>query len=214
MTRDADTAPDAARGFGRMTRVLHWAMAAGTLGTAGLGAYVARMEVGLGNLWLFGLHKTIGISLLALALLRIGWHRLAPPPGPLPGPPEWQMRLAHGTHRALYVLMCAVPVSGWAYGSATGIDTVIFGRVTVPPIAPVSPDWEAALVVLHRSLAWMFLALVALHVAGALERAVLRHDGTLRRMLAGAPGAGAGMVGPIPKAGDAGSGRSPPSNRN
>ena len=52
------------------------------------------------------------------------------------------------------------------------------------------------------------------HVAGALERAVLRHDGTLRRMLAGAPGAGAGMVGPIPKAGDAGSGRSPPSNRN
>lgn len=185
MRRDADPSPDAARGFGRMSRALHWGMALGILGTAGLGAYVARMEVGLGNLWLFGLHKTIGFCLLALALLRIGWHRLVPPPGPLPGPPEWRMRLARGTHRALYGLMLAVPLSGWAYGSATGIDTVIFGRVTVPPIAPASPQWEAVLVLLHRTLAWTLLALVALHVAGALERAAVRRDGTLRRMLAG-----------------------------
>jgi cytochrome b561 len=163
-------------------------MAAGILGTAGLGAYVARMEVGLANLWLFGLHKTIGISLLAAALLRIGWHRIAPPPAPLPGPSDWQMRLARGTHRALYALMLAVPLSGWAYGSATGIDTVIFGRVTVPPIAPVSPEWEAALLLLHRTLAWSLLGLVALHVAGALERAVVRRDGTLRRMLTGSAG--------------------------
>lgn len=185
MPRDAGAAEAVAPGFGLMTRALHWVMALGILGTAGLGAYVARMEVGLANLWLFGLHKTIGICLLALALVRIGWHRLVPPPGPLPGPPEWQMRLARGTHRALYGLMLAVPLSGWAYGSATGIDTVIFGRVTVPPIAPASPEWEAALVLLHRALAWTLLALVALHVAGALERAVVRRDGTLRRMLAG-----------------------------
>ena len=84
--------------------------------------------------------------------------------------------------------MLAVPLSGWAYGSATGIDTVIFGRITLPPVAPVSPDWEAALVILHRTLAWSLLGLVALHVAGALERAAVRRDGTLRRMLTGSAG--------------------------
>ncbi|SPH17168.1 Cytochrome b561 [Defluviimonas aquaemixtae] len=172
-------------GFGRTTRALHWVMAVGIFGTFALGAYVARMEVGLSNLWLFGLHKTIGISLLALALLRLVWHRIAPPPGPLPGPPEWQMTLARVTHRAMYVFMLAVPVSGYAYASATGLDVLIFGRVTLPPIAPVSEAWEDALLLLHRTLTWTFLALVGLHVAGALKRALGARDGTLRRMLKG-----------------------------
>lgn len=172
-------------GFGRTTRALHWLMAAGILGTFALGAYIARMEVGLANLWLFGLHKTIGISLLALALLRLLWHRIAPPPGPLPGPPEWQMALARRTHRVLYMLMLAVPLSGYAYASATGLDVLIFNRVVLPPIAPVSEAWENALLVLHRTLTWTFLAVIGLHVAGALKRTIGARDGTLRRMLRG-----------------------------
>ncbi len=174
-----------ARGFGRMTRMLHWIMAIGILGTFVLGAYVARMQVGLGNLWLFGLHKTIGISLLALALCRLGWHRLYPPPEPLPGPPPWQMRLARHTHRALYVLMLVVPLSGWAYASATGLDVLIFNRITVPGIAPVSEAWENGLLLVHRILTWTLIALVCLHVAGALKRSFVDRDGTLSRMIFG-----------------------------
>ena len=173
------------QGFGRVTRALHWLMAAGILGNFALGAYIARMQVGLGNLWLFGLHKTLGISLLALAVVRIAWHGLKPPPGPLPGPPPWQMQLAHLTHRALYVLMFAVPLSGWAYASATGLDVLIFGKVTLPGIAPVSEDWENRLHLLHRTLTWTLLALVCLHVAGALKRSLISRDGTLSRMLKG-----------------------------
>ncbi len=172
-------------GFGLPTRVLHWVMAFGILGTFALGAYVARMEVGLGNLWLFGLHKTIGAVLLALAMARIVWHGIAPPPGPLPGPPEWQMTLARAAHRALYALMLGVPVSGWARASASGLDVVIFGRLTLPAIAPASPAVEDALALLHRGLAWGFLAVILLHVAGALKRAIGARDGTLRRMLRG-----------------------------
>jgi cytochrome b561 len=174
-----------ARTFSPLTRVLHWLMAAGILGTFALGAYVARMEVGLSNLWLFGLHKTLGISLFALALIRLLWHRLRPPPGPLPGPPEWQMALARATHRALYVLMFAVPLSGWAYASATGLDVLIFNRFVLPPIAPVSELWEARLLLLHRTLTWTLLALVALHVAGALKRGLISRDGTIARMIRG-----------------------------
>lgn len=176
--------------FGRMTRMLHWAMAAGILGTAALGAYIARMEVGLSNLWLFGLHKTIGICLLALALLRLAWHRLSPPPGPLPGPRPWERTLARATHRALYVLMLAVPLAGWAYASATGLDVLVFNRFVLPPIAPVSEAWETGLQLLHRTLAWALLALVALHVAGALKRTFVARDGTLARMLFGTPAPG------------------------
>lgn len=172
-------------GFGRMTRALHWIMAIGILGTFGLGAYVARMEVGLSNLWLFGLHKTIGISLLALALLRLAWRSLNPLPGPLPGPAPWEMTLARATHRALYVLMFAVPLSGWAYASSTGLDVVIFGNLTVPGIAPASEALEAGLRLLHRILTWSLLALVGLHVAGALKRSLIARDGTLSRMISG-----------------------------
>lgn len=172
-------------GFGRTTRALHWLMAAGILGTFALGTWIARMEVSLATLWLFGLHKTIGISLLALALLRLVWHRLHPPPGPLPGPPAWQMALARATHRALYVLMLAVPIAGWAYASATGLDVLIFNRIVLPPIAPVSEAWENGLHLLHRTLAWTLLALVALHVAGALKRSLGARDGTIARMIRG-----------------------------
>lgn len=171
--------------FSPLTRALHWLMAAGILATFALGAYVARMEVGLSNLWLFGLHKTIGISLLALAAIRLLWHRLRPPPGPLPGPPEWQMALARLTHKALYLLMFTVPLSGWAYASATGLDVLVFNRFILPPIAPVSELWEARLLLLHEILTWTLLALVALHVAGALKRGLISRDGTVARMIRG-----------------------------
>lgn len=171
--------------FSPLTRVLHWVMALGILSTWALGAYVARMEVGLSNLWLFGVHKTLGISLLALAALRLLWHRLKPPPGPLPGPPEWQMALARATHHALYVLMFAVPLSGWAYASATGLDVLIFNRFVLPPIAPVSEIWEARLLLLHATLTWTLIALVTLHVAGALKRGLVSRDGTIARMIRG-----------------------------
>ncbi len=172
-------------GFGRVTRTLHWLMAAGIIGTFALGAYIARMQVGLGNLWLFGVHKSLGISILALALIRLSWHGMRPPPGPLPGPPEWQMRIARLTHRGLYALMLAVPLSGWAYASATGLDVLIFNRVTLPGIAPISEDWENRLHLLHRILTWTLIALVCLHVAGALKRSFIARDGTLARMLFG-----------------------------
>lgn len=175
----------AAGTFSLLTRALHWLMAVGILATFALGTYIARMEVGLSNLWLFGLHKTLGISLLALAAVRIFWHGLRPPPGPLPGPPEWQMALARATHRALYVLMVAVPLSGWAYASATGLDVLIFNRFVLPPIAPASEAWEARLLLLHETLTWTLLALVALHVAGALKRGLISRDGTINRMIRG-----------------------------
>lgn len=171
-------------GFGLVSRLLHWLMAAGILAMLALGSYIARMEVGLSNLWLFGLHKSLGLTLLALALLRLGWHRLSPPPPPIPGPPQWQMRLATVTHAALYALLVLVPIAGWIASSASGIDTVLYGRWTLPAIAPVSERLENAAFATHAALTKLLAAGVALHVAGAVKRG-LAGDGSFTRMTTG-----------------------------
>lgn len=170
-----------AGGYGAVTRALHWLMAAGVIATLPLGLYVARMEPALSTIWLYGLHKTLGMTLLALVVLRLHWHMVSPPPAPLPGPLSG---IARGAHRALYALLIVVPLAGWVASSATGIDTVIFGRVTVPAIAPASPGLEKAAFAVHRVGAWLLGALVVLHAAAAVWHG-LRGDGTLRRMIRG-----------------------------
>lgn len=193
--------------WGAVSLALHWSMAAGILATIPFGLRLARMEPSLSTLWLYGLHKTVGVTLLALAVLRLLWHRLSPPPAPLSaGIAPWQMRLARATHRLLYVLMVAVPLAGWAGSSATGIPSVVFGRWTLPAIAPPSEAWDRWGFRLHLWLALAMAGLVALHVAGAAWRHRVHRDDTLRRMLGlplNPPTAGAAPARP-PSAGPAG----------
>lgn len=167
--------------IGAVTRLIHWLMAAGVIGMLLLGSYITRMEVGLSNLWLFGLHKSIGLLLLAVLAVRLVWHRLSPPPGPIDDGVRWHGALARWTHRALYALLLFVPLSGWVASAASGLDVVLFERWTLPRIAPVSERWEAAFFAAHGLLTKALGVLILLHVLGALRR----RDGTLRRMLVG-----------------------------
>ena len=171
--------------FGWVTRLLHWITAVLVLTALPLGLWIAEMEPSLSAIKYFGYHKTIGITILALCVLRILWHRVSPPPEPLPGKSPWQDRAARAVHRAFYVLLLAMPLSGWAASSATGIDTVVFNRWTLPRIAPVSETWEAAGFALHGLLGSLLAAAVALHLAGALHRAFVSRDGTVARMIRG-----------------------------
>lgn len=174
---------DAAR-FGWLTRALHWVIALLVLGQWGLGTLIAGMQASLSNLWLFGLHKSLGITVLMLMVLRLAWHRISPPPLPLPGPPPWQQALARATHAAFYVLLVLVPLSGWIASGASGLDVVVFGGVVLPPLAPASVALEDAFFRVHDILTKVLMGLIALHVAGAVKRAVAG-DGTLRRMIRG-----------------------------
>ncbi len=166
--------------FGAVTRFLHWTMAVLIVMQLPLGWWIARMPPALDTLWLFGLHKTLGISVLVLVLVRLFWHRLSRVPLPL-GPDGPARRAARGAHLALYALLMAVPLLGWIASSATGIDSVVFGRVVLPVIAPLSEVWSDGGFLVHAWLAWGLAVLVGGHVAAAL----LRRDGTLSRMLRG-----------------------------
>lgn len=174
---------NSADGFGLITRLLHWGMALLILAQLALGLRLVTMQPGLANLWLYGLHKTLGFLVLALLVLRVLWHGLSPVPGPL-GPAGVAATAARLVHRLIYALLVAIPLSGWAGSSATGIDVMIADRWVVPPLVEPSEVSEAFWFGWHWYLALVLAGLVALHVAGALKRA-LSGDGTLRRMIRG-----------------------------
>lgn len=173
-----------AQHFGLVTRLFHWVMAALIVALLILGTRLAHIQPGLANLWLFGLHKTMGLIALGFAVARLAWHHFTPPPDALGSPLAWDNRLARLVRRLLYLLMLLVPVSGWVYASATGLDTVFANRWIVPPIAPVSEAWEDGAKLVHFILTRLLIGALILHVGGALRRAWAR-DGTLRRMIVG-----------------------------
>lgn len=169
--------------FGLVTRVIHWSMMLLIIGQLALGLRIADMEPGLATLWLYGLHKTLGFALLALILARIAWHLFSPPPHPL-GPRNALFWVARAAHWAIYALLLAIPLTGWAGSSATGIDVMIADRWTVPPLVEPSEAAEAFWFRLHDILTKLLMALVTIHMLGAFKRE-MEGDGTLTRMLKG-----------------------------
>ncbi len=172
--------------FGLVTRVIHWGMMLLVIAQLALGNRIEEMAPGLANLWLYGLHKTLGFAILALILVRIGWHLASPPPQPL-GPRDAAFWAARVVHWAFYALLLAIPLSGWAGSSATGIDVMIADRWTVPPLVAASEAGEAFWFGVHSVLTKALFGLIVLHMLGALKRE-MEGDGTLTRMIRGRAG--------------------------
>lgn len=145
------------------------------------------------------LHKSIGITILLLSLVRLGW-RLAHPPAPLPTTmARWEVILAKVVHVGFYVVMIAMPLTGWLMISASRIQlpTLLYGTIPwpdVPGIANLAPAskriWHEIGETGHGLIAKLIYVLLALHVAGALKHQLFsRDEPVLARM---APGAVAG----------------------
>jgi cytochrome b561 len=169
--------------FGVVTRVIHWGTVLLVIGQLALGNRIAEMQPGLSNLWLYGLHKTLGFAVLAMVVVRIAWHIASPPPHPI-GARNAAFWAARAAHWAFYVLLVAIPLTGWAGSSATGIDVMIADRWTVPPLVAASAEAETFWFRLHDILTKALFGLIVLHMLGALKRE-MDGDGTLTRMLRG-----------------------------
>ena len=131
----------------------------------------------------FSWHKWIGVTTLAVAMIRVVWHSTHRGP-PLPDQmPTWQRRLARTTHYALYALMLTIPVSGYVYSSAEGIQVVYLGIVPLPTL--IAPDAHLKIIFrsVHVALNYTLLALVATHVLAALKHQSIDRDGLLARMI-------------------------------
>jgi cytochrome b561 len=171
--------------------VLHWLIAICILLQIAMGLAMVNLTLPLAQkFYLFQLHKSVGITVLGLVLLRIVW-RLAHSPPPLPDAmPEWERRAAGGTHHTLYAFMLLLPLTGWAVVSASprNIPTVLYGIVPWPhlPILSTLTDKkpvEAVLQVIHSYGGFLLIAILVLHIGAALRHGLLLRDGVLSRML-------------------------------
>lgn len=190
------THSEGASRYGAVAIALHWSIAVGILVLIGMGLVMDHAPLDSMRMFqLFQLHKSIGITVLLLVVLRVGW-RLTHTAPPLPLDMLVRERqAAHLAHLALYALQIALPLSGWAMVSVSvlGIPTVLFGTIPWPdlPVLATVQDKapaEAVLKMLHQWAAWVLTALVALHVAAALRHALFLHDSVLGRMLPWAAG--------------------------
>ena len=162
-------------------RLLHWFMAICILAMLFIGVGMVS-SVMPKYLTLVSIHKPLGIAILVLALVRLAVRLIygAPSlPVDLPAP----MKLAaHLSHYALYALMIGMPLIGWGMLSAAAYPVVLFGGVQLPAILPQSDSLHALLWSAHFYLAFVFFALILLHVAAALFHALIRRDGVFEAM--------------------------------
>jgi cytochrome b561 len=123
--------------YDAVAKLLHWHIAAFVLGLIGLGLTMTRTGGLALKFELYQLHKSMGITVLMLMMLRIAWRLFLPPPD-LPAMPGWERGAARSTHLLLYPMLLALPLSGWAMVSATlppfNIPTVIYKAIPWPHI--------------------------------------------------------------------------------
>jgi cytochrome b561 len=128
-------------------------------------------------------HKWIGVTVFALAALRIVWRVTHAAP-PLPrGMAAWQRAAAQAVHVLLYALMIVIPLSGYLYSSAANVPVVYLGIVPLPRLIAPDPTLKALFKAVHIALNYGLLVLVALHVAAAVKHQWFDRDGLLSRMI-------------------------------
>ncbi len=163
--------------------ILHWVIALLLIGNLAGGLLLDQIEDYDKQLFftIIQLHKSTGITILFLALARLAW-RLAHPAPPLPDHmTPLELVLAKVSHWGFYVVMIALPLSGWAMVSTAKVKfpMLYFGTFEVPML-PVPANWNYH--DLHGILGWVTLAMIVLHVAAALKHHYFDRDNIFARM--------------------------------
>ncbi|NIJ07316.1 cytochrome b561 [Sphingomonas vulcanisoli] len=170
--------------YSHVAILLHWAIAALVLTTIPLGVYGANFGGDLART-AKDIHKPIGILILALTLVRVGWRLSHKPPALPDGMTPAMRRVARGTHIAFYVLLLVLPLSGWWMSSAVPVrHPISFGLFDVP-FLPVPRGFASAgpAHLVHVALGFLMIGLAALHIAAALKHQFVDRDQVLNRML-------------------------------
>jgi cytochrome b561 len=168
--------------WGWVSQLLHWLIVVLIIVQVTLAEMADELPIGAKKLALLARHKSVGITILGLAVLRLAWRSLHPTPLLPQTLKPWERGLARFTHVMLYVLLFAQPLSGWMMSSARGFPVSWFGFFTLPDLVPKNRALYDALVATHGTLAVVLAVVVTLHIAGALKHHFMLKDDVLRRM--------------------------------
>lgn len=161
---------------------LHWVMALALAANFVLGLTMSDLPTSPQKLQFYSWHKWAGITLLGLVTLRLIWRGLASPPALLPAP-LWQLRAARLSHVLMYVLMFAIPLSGWLMSSAAGFTVNYLGVFPLPNLVGKDKALFELLKETHQILNFTLLGFVVIHILAALKHQFRDRDATLSRMM-------------------------------
>ncbi len=171
-------------------RILHWLIAVVILAMIAIGLYMVQLpkewelppgQESVRAFW-FLLHKSLGISVAVLILIRIAWritHKAPQLPSYIP---SWQQKLSGGVHGLLYALMIAMPLTGYLQSMYSKYDTKLWGLV-LPRLAEADPDMREYFSEIHEILAFTLIALLLIHIAAAVKHRISGNDITKRMSL-------------------------------
>ncbi|MBK8973753.1 MAG: cytochrome b [Hahellaceae bacterium] len=169
--------------YGVVSRALHWMSALTVFFLFGLGLYM--VDLSYYDAWYKSapdLHRSIGLCLFLITLVRMAWRRISPPPAPI-GRHDWELKIAHVVHLLLIGLLLLTLLAGYLISTADGRGISVFGLFELPALLPAEKGREEWSGTLHQVGAWSLIGLVVLHVLAALKHHWIDRDETLRRML-------------------------------
>ena len=172
-----------ARRYSTGAMVFHWVIAVLVIANWQIAERAEALDMPA-KIEMFGYHKAVGIMILVLTLGRLLWrftHPVPPLPATISG---WEAALARTVHVVFYVLLIGLPLGGWLANSLSGRDIDIFGLFTIPPL-PVGENGDLAgrIFDAHALGGTVFLALIVLHVLGALKHTFVDRSAGVFRML-------------------------------
>ena len=175
--------------YGLTSIALHWLVAAAVFGLFGLGYWMVGLTYY--SSWYRtapDLHKSIGLVLFLIMLLRVLWRFISPAPAPLASQGRLTQMAAKLGHSVLYLGLFLVMMSGYLISTADGRAISVFGLFDVPALITSIPNQADSAGLVHEYAAWALVILAVLHALAALKHHFIDRDATLRRMLGRNPG--------------------------
>jgi cytochrome b561 len=169
--------------WGALAQLFHWVIVALIITQFVLINIEGNFPLGLQKLIWLARHKSVGITILGLAILRLIWRWMNPTPELPDTLKPYERVLAKVTHVSLYVLLLIMPLTGWMMSSARNFPVSWFNLVQLPDLVGPNRALYDTLHTTHAVLAWLLVGVATLHVLAALKHHFVLKDDTLRRML-------------------------------
>ena len=187
--------------WGSLAKFFHWTIVLLIVVQATIGLIMVDLPRKPNIIPVYNLHKSIGITILLLAVLRLSWRAFDPHPAKPASTPRWQAVGARAGHVLLYLLLFLVPLSGWWFDSVTALRPLYwFNLIQIPPLGAPDPTLKELARGRHEFLFWVLVVVALGHAAMAFVHQFVIRDGILARMLPGRRSARAVAIAESPPA--------------